>query len=442
LEAFKGHSYPDVLLSVLLKSFSEMKKWLDTAATNPATKITFWERLFGSTPTKGAFNRRRTAELSQKFGAMISELDSLLFQAEETRRKSTTRSEQTADTKAGLTTGMNVPAVADIKTELSRGERSNSVAEQQSEYTSHKIEALHRNIMRYQSLFQELSELAEGPSFLLLDDLYHIRIADQAEVIDYFHRIAKGANVWLKIGTIRHRSRWYVYGNPSKGMKLGDDADEIDLDVTLEKYELTRAFLMKILAQLAKQCNVSLAELLAEGAKERLILASGGVARDFLTIFGRAIQVAKVRIARRDLARGPRIGGEDVNVAAGELGEFKEEDFTRDTGPDDKARIEAAFAKIFHFCTEESEANCILVEKDVDSDAKMIINELVDLKFLHRARSRVTVRDRVGRQYDAFMLDLSQYTGSRARRNFEMVKFWGKGTEDALRRASLIYLER
>ena len=96
--------------------------------------------------------------------------------------------------------------------------------------------------MRYQQLFCELSELADGPSFLLLDDLYHIRNADQAEVIDYFHRIAKGTNLWLKIGTIRHRSRWYVYGAPSKGMKLGDDADEIDLDVTLEKYEPNTKF--------------------------------------------------------------------------------------------------------------------------------------------------------------------------------------------------------
>jgi hypothetical protein len=79
----------------------------------------------------------------------------------------------------------------------------------------------------------------------------------------------------------------------AEGMKLGDDADEIDLDVTLEKFELTRAFLMKILGQFAKHCQVNLAVVIADGAKDRLILASGGVARDFLTIFGRAIEVAK-----------------------------------------------------------------------------------------------------------------------------------------------------
>src|SRR6266576_2450002 len=75
LEAFKGHSYPDVLLSVLIKCFSEIKTWLDTAATNPASKTSFWEKLFGSTPTKGAFNRKETLELSNKFLQMIEELN-------------------------------------------------------------------------------------------------------------------------------------------------------------------------------------------------------------------------------------------------------------------------------------------------------------------------------------------------------------------------------
>jgi hypothetical protein len=32
LEEFKGHSYPDVLISVLLKSFKKFQEWLDTAA--------------------------------------------------------------------------------------------------------------------------------------------------------------------------------------------------------------------------------------------------------------------------------------------------------------------------------------------------------------------------------------------------------------------------
>lgn len=88
--------------------------------------------------------------------------------------------------------------------------------------------------MKYKSIFQQMTMLADGPAFLLLDDLYHIRVSDQASVIDYFHRIAKNTDLWLKAGTIRHRSKWYIFGDPPVSMKLGDDAEEIDLDVTLE----------------------------------------------------------------------------------------------------------------------------------------------------------------------------------------------------------------
>ncbi|UZE47617.1 ATP-binding protein [Rhodopseudomonas sp. P2A-2r] len=71
LEQFKGHSYPDVLISVLISTLTEFKKWLDTAATNPATKKTFWMKFFGSIPSKGAFPKRNTASLSAQFEAMI-----------------------------------------------------------------------------------------------------------------------------------------------------------------------------------------------------------------------------------------------------------------------------------------------------------------------------------------------------------------------------------
>jgi hypothetical protein len=101
------------------------------------------------------------------------------------------------------------------------------------------------------------------------------------------------------------------------------------------------------------------------------------------------------------------------------------------------------FQKIYDFCLQVN-ANCFLVEKDISGSQLSAIDELVDLKLLHRARSRVTIRhrNRKGRLYDAFMLDLSRYTGERARRNFELVKFWGKDAEDSLRRATLIYLEK
>ncbi len=38
LEGFKGHSYPDLLISVLLKTLREFREWLKTAAIAPANR--------------------------------------------------------------------------------------------------------------------------------------------------------------------------------------------------------------------------------------------------------------------------------------------------------------------------------------------------------------------------------------------------------------------
>jgi hypothetical protein len=441
LEEFKGHSYPDVLLSILIKTFVEFKRWLDTAAINPATKKTFWIKIFGAAPKKSSFNRRQTKQLSDGFSQIIAELNGVLLGPDRVGKSETLREKS----KTGLTTALS--AQVGLKLISADGsankKREDEIeVESRSEYASEKIEILHRNIMRYKLLFSGLTQLCDGPAYLLLDDLYHIKLSDQANVLDYFHRIAKGENLWIKVGTIRHRSRWYLYGDPPLGMKLGDDAEEIDLDVTLEKYDLTKAFLLRILEQFARETALKADQFLTDGARDRLVLASGGVARDFLTIFRRAIDVARERLARGDDSRGEKIGAEDINKAAGEYDKFKREDFSRDTGREEQEILLTMFEKVSEFCLNKAEANCFLVDKDLLDNNVELVSELVDLKFLHHVRSRVTVRDRVNRVYDAYMLDLSQYAGERARRNFEIVEFWGKNADDSLRKGRLIYLER
>ena len=238
------------------------------------------------------------------------------------------------------------------------------------------------------------------------------------------------------MGTIRHRTKWYVHGDPPIGMKIADDADEIDLDLTLEKYSLAKGFLTKILTNFATTAAVGrLDGFLTDSALDRLVLACGGVARDFLSIFRRSVVVAR---ERRGGPRGPKVGVEDVNVAAGEYDSAKREDFKRDT-LDDRSPLENEFRKISQFCLEENNTNCFLLDKEQHHMEVDLIHELVDLKLVHLVRSRVTVSGRVGRIYEAYMLDLSQYAGARKRRELQMVEFWKPDSTEALRKKSLIY---
>lgn len=435
LETFKGHSYPDVLLSVLISTFDEFEKWLRTAAINPSHKTSFWEKLFGTSPTRAAFNRKEAFKLADKLHKKIEELQSHLHSADNIATKDKTTASQESRTEAEIS-GKAGTTGAHVASKAATDERLGTVTERHQEYSSSKTEFLHRHILEYQELFRELSTLSSGDAYLFLDDLYHIRKTDQAQVVDYFHRIAKGNHLWVKIGTIRHRTQWYIHGDPPIGVKLGDDADEIDLDLTLEKYTLAKEFLTKVLKGFLNECgNISLTEILTDGAVDRLVLASGGVTRDFLAIFRRAVDVAR---ARGDNHRGNKIGSEDVNVAAGEHETSKREELKRDT-LDDQREIEQQFTKIAEFCTDKAEANLFLLDKNATGVEVDLIHELVDLRLVHLVNSRITVSKRPGKIFEGYMLDVSQYTGSRKRRNFELVQFWKQESIEDLRRVKLIY---
>jgi len=435
LESFKGHSYPDVLLSVLIKALTKFKEWFETAAVHPATKVSFWKRLFYSTPKRPAIAKAKAAALATTIGNRIGELVKQLNAPESAAVKRTDEDTLEASREASKGATLGYGPVSANAEEVSKGSAISRTQVTQ-ESTSAKIDYLHRQIVELQALFQDIASASNGDSFLMLDDLYYIRTADQALVLDYFHRISRDARLFLKVGTIRHRTEWYRLGDPIVGLKLGDDADEISLDMTLEKYRTTKDFLVGILSSIATHCGIGdLSRLIGPDAIDRLVLASGGVARDFLALFRYSVEEARERRGRE---RGPRIAATDVNKAAVRYSDSsKREDLRQDT-LDDTGTLMGAFDRIKDFCINTAGANCFLVDKDDMGRATDLVAQLVDLRLLHLVQSRVTVSGKPGKLYVAYMLDLGQYVGERKRRGLTMIEFWQSRGTDRLRRAGLI----
>jgi len=444
LESFKGHSYPDLLISVLIKTFEEFKRWLETAAVAPSNKTSLWRSLVGGKPTRPPFDRKSCSALVADISKHLNSLTRQLHEEDdadiEKKLEHGASTKESAGSKFGgsfKAGGANVSSSMGVT-----GERATSAHVTHTEsFRRSKVEFLRRHVMEFQAIFARMGELSGGDSYLILDDLYHLRRAEQPLVVDYLHSIAKGHRLWLKIGTIKHRSSWYVHGSPPLGMKLGDDADEIDLDLTLEKYLIAKGFLRRILANLAKSVGLpERLDFLTDNGLDRLVLASGGVARDFLAIFRRSVIAARER--GEQSARGERIGAEDVNAAAGDYEPTKREEFKRDTYNEEESTLDQAFQNVRQFCLETANSNCFLIDKEIRDKRVDAIHELVDLKLLHLIRSRVTVNTRQGRIFEAYMLDLSQYAGARKKRDLELIEFWSESAKDQLRKVSLIYLER
>ena len=439
LEKFKGHIYPDLLVSVLIETFSSFVDWLENAGVAPATKKKLWERITSLNPKPRKAVKSEAEDLASIIKEEVRLLNELLLQEE------LVRSEDTFDQKDA--SNSNLSASVEVNSPLLKGSLKGEDAEireiasqKKRSYETLKHQTLQRNILRYKDIFTKIKSVSSAEVFLIFDDLYHIVRSDQADVIDYFHKIAKGGSFWLKIGTVRHRTSHYRNGNPPVGVKLSDDVDSIDLDVTLEKYATTKQFLFDILEAFAKTYELQAREILTDGARDRLVLASGGVARDFLSLFRNSISEARERLTAGKDNRGDRVTAEDVNLVSGRYYDDKLQELNRDTTEQERVSVEEEIERIRTFCFEKSNANIILIEKDRTGSSRNLIGELVDLKIIHQIRSGVTVSKRQGLRFDAFMLDYSFYTGARTKRKFAVVEFWRPNTgDDIIRKLGFVY---
>ena len=435
LETYKGHSYPDVLISILVDIFNEFKLWLETVGLNPTNKSTWWKKFFGKQPTKPPLNRRSVLSLISDTSNCIKALSSQLYLPDNIPTKSTSTESVSSKNSANIGGGVTSEGLS-IEAKLGENYEASLVSTNERTYGHKKIEFLTQHIPLYQSLFSKMRQLSGGDAFLLLDDLYHIRKEEQYLVLDFLHRVSKQNGLVLKVGTIRHRSEWYHHGNPSLGLKLGDDVDEINLDLSLEKFDTAKNFLKSILDQvIVMVVGETVDGMVTNGCIERLVLASGGVARDFLGIFIKAIEIRRNKIG---ISEEFRINVEDVNEASGDYDVNKREELKIDTF-EDRAFLEGLFTRICEFCIDKNKSNIFLLPKDsLSSDSKMI-QELVDLRLIHFVDSRVTLRKHPGKLFEAYMLDISQYSGSRKRRGFRMIEFWKGGGSDAVRKEKLLF---
>src|SRR5215211_5483252 len=125
------------------------------------------------------------------------------------------------------------------------------------------------------------------------------------------------------------------------------------------------------MAEIADEGGLTPQELLTPGALDRLVLASGGVARDFLSITNKAIDVAR---ERGKTFRGTKVNAEDVNQACGEHEGTKREELSNDAG-DDQVALLKELEDVRSFCLDNKKVNCFLVEKDVQTGGYRLIQE-------------------------------------------------------------------
>lgn len=251
--------------------------------------------------------------------------------------------------------------------------------------------------------------------YLYLDDFYLFPISAQPHLLDYLTSMLRDCDGWLKVASIERLTRPF---EPSShiGIEIPHDASKIDLDVTLEDPEATQKFLESVLTNYTETVGISKpSSITREAALGRLILGSGGVPRDYLNLFASSIVAARSRTNARE------VGQEDVADAAGKAARGKLRDLEQDVSADNADSLTSALEYI---SSHVRGAGYTYFRVDVSQKsvpAYETLARLVDLRFAHLIQATLSDQHRQGVKYEAYILDLSQYSDVRLKRGLRVL---------------------
>jgi hypothetical protein len=261
LEDYKDITFPNILIHVLVQLFTLLDEQI-------RTEISWWR----FRPSVYSI-RKRIKRVTNELSEYLHQPDSEVQQVTRTEGRS-----RRLDVSANAT-----PAAA-------RGGASSDRSEQvMRSLPKDKAEYLRLELTTYKNLIISISALFDNsPIFLIMDDLYFVAKDIQPDLIDYFHRLTKGTDLFLKLATIKHRSK-LDRRTPDQyiGVELGHDIFEVDMDYTLDNFDELQNFMHQLLKNAVERSGAQLDvdDMFAGDGFAQLCLASGGVPRDFLSLF-------------------------------------------------------------------------------------------------------------------------------------------------------------
>ncbi|MFE7302586.1 ATP-binding protein [Streptomyces sp. NPDC057579] len=251
--------------------------------------------------------------------------------------------------------------------------------------------------------------------YLYIDDFYLFPQDAQPHLLDCVAGMLRDCDGWIKVASIERLTRPF---EPSSriGIEVPHDASKIDLDVTLEYPGSTQRFLESVLSSYTATAGLARPSSIAKSAAlGRLVLASGGVPRDYLNLFASSIVAARSRPKARE------IGREDVADAAGRAARSKRRDLEQDVSSDSAVSLTAALDTL---AAEVRGAGYTYFRVDVSQKSHSfyeLLGQLVDLRFAHLIQSTLSDQHRPGVKYEVYILDLSQFADVRLKRGLSIL---------------------
>lgn len=377
-EDYKQHSFPNVLIEILDQLFGELEKNLG-----------------------GWFGRQsRSRELIQGIRGEFARL----------KRGPDERTAKVREANSSETSDEDSVSAAAHGIHVGIAERAAQKAAIEKEYQEQdsKIRDLNLLLPELKSRIKEFFSISTKVRavFLALDDFYHLQRNIQPHIADYIHRLCKDVPIYFKIATLRHASVLFAdRGKQPIGVQERHDFQPINVDFTLENFRRTAEQLRQILYAYGQKAGMSREEIdelfMGEGF-DRLVLAAGGVPRDFLSLLLEALSTKD--------AGEERVGKDDVRQLSLHVFQRRIQELKVDAEQQDQDMLLRGINAITRFCLEKKE-NVFLVPDQVlqeQNGLRELLNRLLDYRIIHSVGTAVTHKSYPG-TFTAFALDIGAY---------------------------------
>lgn len=388
-DELKRLSYPDLLIRLLLSILEKL----------PNARRPWWR--FWAKPTSA--------------GRAITELRTLLDLAEDAEVTEQTATSEGVRIEAGLSAPRLAKVGGTVVSEASSGRTS--------AFHERKLDTLERHFQDYKhALIESLRTVDCRHAALILDDLYLIHPTVQPDVVDYVHRLLRGTSLYLKIGTVRHRTSLVRTEGQTVGVEEYQDLEELNLDRTFEDTAATQEYLETMLDSMGRQQGVEAAShrFLSNDGRLALALASGGVPRDYLTIFVEAVAAAKATGKTKWLTPTT------VYKGAGRVSYRTKVNHLREDVGLDATPLERLFQDLLSFCLRDKRKTAFLIaqsEVAQFSSEHELVQQLMDFKLVHVIESDTSAASGRSGRFEAYTLDFALFMEPRLR-GIEHVEFW------------------
>ncbi len=233
-EDFKQHTFPNVLIEILISLFSEVDR-----------NLSGW---FG--------RKRQTKSIVKNILSQLRKMHHAPDSEDEEVKHTLARENEIA--ASGEAKGAFKKVGAKISASGSR--KNKDQTERSFKLHREKLQELDRWLPELKNNLREFFKLSANVKsiFLQIDDLYHLKRADQAFVVDYIHRLCKDVPLFFKIATIRHASTLYLdrEGQPI-GAQERHDYQPINIDYTFSDFMRTRTQNWQILKEYGRRGQLS-----------------------------------------------------------------------------------------------------------------------------------------------------------------------------------------